>query len=60
MEKQLIIYLVVAYWAYGVVNRNRIEIYSDWGKYFVNRVICAMFLGWIYIPVAIVKIIIGK
>ena len=60
MDIKLIVYLVVAYWAYGIVHRNRVEIYSDWGRYFVNRVICAMFLGWFYIPVAIIRILIKK
>jgi len=58
--QQLFIYLAISYWAYGIVNAGKVYVYSDWGKYFVNRVIVSMFLGWAMIPIAIIKIIIKK
>lgn len=51
----VIIYLVVAYWAAGVViYENKIVVHS-FGQLFLQKLIWGMFLGFILIPVAIIK-----
>lgn len=51
----LLIYVVVGYWAVGqTIYANKIRV-GSWDKLFLGRLILAVFLGFILIPVAIVK-----
>lgn len=51
----LLAYLVVGYWAVGqTVYANKIRI-GSWDKLFLRRFIIALFLGFILIPVALLK-----
>lgn len=55
-----IIYLIAGYWATGMtIYANKIVIHT-WGALFLQRVILGMLLGWILIPVAIIKLLFGK
>lgn len=51
----LIIYLVLGYWAAGVMlYENKVVIYS-FGQLFMQKLIFGMLLGIILIPCAIIK-----
>lgn len=51
----LLVYLVVGYWAVGqTIFANKIRI-GSWDKLFLERLIIAVFLGFILIPVALIK-----
>lgn len=55
MELLLIIYLIAGYWAAGVVlYENKIVIHS-FGGLFLQKVTLGMILGFILIPIAILK-----
>lgn len=56
----LIIYFVAAYWAAGVtIYADKIRIGSAYNL-FITRFIVSMFLGWLFIPWAIIKLIFSK
>lgn len=53
----MIIYLLLGYWAVGrTIWANKVMIGTS-GAIFLNRVFYALFLGWILIPWAILKLI---
>lgn len=58
MENILIlIYLILGYWACGkTIFANKIRI-GTWSSLFMQRFIAGMFLGWILIPIAIIRCI---
>ncbi len=50
-----IIYLILGYWATGVtIYANKI-VFHRFGELFLMRLMLGMFLGWILIPVALIK-----
>lgn len=54
----MIIYLILGYWAVGeTIFKNRIMISSQIGGIFLQKLAVAFILGWILIPVAIIKLI---
>lgn len=56
MEMLFVIYLVLGYWAVGkTLHANRVIITSNMGTYFVKRLATAYIIGFILIPIAIVK-----
>ncbi len=60
MNIPLLIYLVAGYWAAGVVfYENKIIIHA-WGMLFFRKVMLGFFLGFILIPIAILKRIIFR
>lgn len=51
----LIVYLVAGYWSTGqTIYANKIIIHS-FGALFWRRFLLGMFLGWLLIPIAILK-----
>ena len=51
-----VIYIVVGYWAVNkVFYENKIIIYSDGFQLFLKKFTYALFLGWILIPIAVLK-----
>lgn len=57
----VIIYMILGYWATGkTIYANKVIIYSGFGTLFLQRMIWGTVLGWILIPWAIIKIILGK
>ncbi len=60
MEILLLIYLIVGYWAAGVIfYENKVVIHA-FGALFMQKLILGMFLGIILIPAAIIKRILFK
>ena len=56
----VIIYLILGYWAMGqTIYANKIRI-GTMENLFFNRLVLGMFLGWIIIPIAILKVIFSK
>lgn len=52
----LIIYMIAGYWATGqTIYANKIVIEFEFGAFFVQRCIMGAILGWILIPVALIK-----
>ena len=58
-EKMLfIIYLILGYWAVGeTIFKNKVIISFRFGGAFLYKLIAATFLGWLLIPIAIIKVI---
>lgn len=55
-----IVYLVLGYWATGkTIYANKIVIYSG-TSFICKRMGIGVVLGWILIPVALIKTLIGK
>ena len=55
-----LIYAIAGYWATGqTIYANKI-IFHAFGELFMRRLIFGIFLGWILIPVAILKNILFK
>ena len=53
----VVIYIVLGYLAYGYMNEVTIYIYSGFGDLFLHKLIMGMFFGWVFIPLALVKLI---
>lgn len=54
----LVLYLILGYWATGkTIYANRILI-GTWQGIFFQRIAVGFILGWILIPIAIIKILI--
>ena len=52
----LILYLVLGYWAAGeVIYKNKIVIEFETGALFMKKLSYGALLGWILIPIAIIK-----
>lgn len=59
MELLVILYIILGYWAAGkTVYANKIVFYS--GIIHMNRVFVGFFLGWLLIPIALLKTLFGK
>ncbi|MBQ7922375.1 MAG: hypothetical protein IJ325_07350 [Clostridia bacterium] len=51
----LIAYVVLSYWAVGqTIYANKIR-FGTWSDLFLTRLILGFILGWILIPVAVIK-----
>lgn len=56
----LIIYLVLGFWATGkTIYANKI-VFSSGGYFFFKRVFWGLLLGWILIPIALIKALSGR
>lgn len=53
----IIIYIILGYWAYGYMNEGKIYIYSQFGGLFLHKLIMGTILGWVFIPLALIKFI---
>lgn len=54
----VIVYIILGYWAANKVwYSKRVYLVSDGGKFFVQKMVVAIFLGWILIPVALVQLL---
>lgn len=53
----VVIYIVLGYLAYGYMNEGKIYIYSGFGDLFLHKLIMGMFFGWVFIPLALMKLI---
>lgn len=57
----LLIYAVVGYWAANkVIYEGKVVIYSDGMQFFMKKLVYAVFLGWILIPIAIIKCLLSR
>ena len=55
-----IIYLILGYWAVGqTIFANKVRI-GTMGALFFQQFCLALFLGWILIPIAIIKLILAN
>lgn len=50
-----IIYAVLGFWATGVVLYEDKIIFTTWGELFTRKVLYGILLGWLFIPIAIIK-----
>ena len=56
----IFIYMALGYWATGrTIYANKIIIHAP-GALFFRRLVWGLFLGWLLIPLAIIKLIFGK
>lgn len=56
----LIIYWILGYWATGVVlYRNKVVVYTE-GALFSKKLIYGLVFGWLFIPIAILKSLLGS
>lgn len=60
MEFWFLIYLVVGYWAAGVVFYENKIVFHTFGALFFRKLLIAMALGFIVIPIAILKRLLFK
>lgn len=52
----LLAYLIAGYWSVGqTVYANKVVFYSSGYAFFVKKFTIGLFLGWILIPVAVIK-----
>jgi len=56
----LILYVIVGYWSIGKTIYANLIAYTDGFNLFIKKCVYAVFLGWITIPWAIIKMIFGK
>lgn len=57
MSILFLLYIALGYWATGVtIYANKI-VFHAFGQLFLQRVILGMLLGWILIPIALIKTI---
>lgn len=56
----VIVYVILGYLAYGYVNSNKVYIYSGTGALLRHKLIMGVLLGWVMIPIAILKLIFGR
>ena len=55
----LLVYIALGYWACGkTIYANKIRIGTA-SKLFISRCILGLFLGWILIPVALIRVVFG-
>lgn len=56
----LIIYLVLGFWATGkTIYANKI-VFCSGGYFFFKRAFWGMLFGWILIPIALIKVLMGR
>ena len=51
----IILYAWAGYWAYGVVFYEGKIVFHEPGKLFATKLANGLFLGWLWIPVALLK-----
>ena len=56
----LILYLIAGYWAVGqTIYANKVRI-GTWSNLFITQTITGFLLGWLLIPIAIIKKIVQR
>ena len=51
-----IVYFLAGYWAVNrTIYANKVVIYSDGMQLFIQKSVYALFLGWLLIPVALIR-----
>lgn len=55
-----ILYAALGYWATGVTLYAGKVVVHAFGQLFLQRLIVGTLLGWILIPVAVIKLLLGK
>lgn len=56
-----IIYFVLSYWAVGkVIYADKVVVYSSWTAFFAKKMAIGLLIGWILIPIAILKTLFGR
>lgn len=57
----VIVYMIAGYWAVGqTIWRGRTFIEFKQGAYFVQRATMGAILGWILIPVAVIRMLLSR
>ncbi len=52
-----LIYAIAGYWAVGeVLYGGKVLIYSSYFPIFIKKLVLGMVLGWLFIPIAIIKL----
>lgn len=52
----ILLYIIFAWWGYGVIKSNTITVHSSWLGYIVKKFIICILFGWAIIPIAIIKL----
>jgi len=61
MPALFILYLIVAYWAAGrTIYANKIIFTTAPFGFSFGKFMAGMFLGWILIPIALIRVIVGR
>lgn len=55
----IILYAIAGYWAYGYVNRHKV-FFGTPNAIFMRKLVMGVILGWLYIPWAILSMLLGK
>lgn len=56
----VIVYMAAGYWAVGkTIYANKI-VFGTWDGIFMQRVVLGFVIGWLLIPVAIIKSLLGR
>lgn len=55
-----IIYAVLGFWAAGVVLYEDKIIIAAWSDLFTRKVLYGILFGWLFIPIAIIKRLVGR
>lgn len=57
----ILLYFILGYWAVGrVLYADKVVVYSSWAAFAAKKLAIGVVLGWILIPVAIIKVIAGR
>lgn len=56
----LILYFILGYWSLNRTIFANLIAYSDGVTFFIKKCVYAVFLGWLTIPWAILKMFLGK
>ncbi len=56
----LIVYFILGYWSVGRTIYGNLIAYTDGFNLFLKKCVYAIFLGWITIPWALLKMLFGK
>ena len=57
----LVIYVVAGWWAINKVwYSKRVYLVSDSAGFYIRKLVVAIFLGWLCIPIAIIMKLLGK
>lgn len=51
----LILYAALSYWAVGVIYENTVFVSSKFGMVFIKKLCIGLILGFIFIPIAVLK-----
>lgn len=56
----VIVYIIAGYWAVGkTIYANKI-VFGTWDGILMQRVVLGFVIGWLLIPVAIIKLLLGR